>query len=70
MITMFQSIGVSIGPLIAGYIYDTTRFYDLAFNIILILIVVAIIFIFLVSVLLFNYYSNVGVESVVLEHLF
>lgn len=43
MITLGQSVGGAIGPLFAGYMYDTTNSYYVAFTVFLILFVVAIV---------------------------
>ncbi len=43
MITFSQSVGGAIGPLFAGYMYDTTNSYYVAFTVFLILFVVGII---------------------------
>lgn len=42
VITLVQNLGVSIGPLFAGYIYDTTGSYRLAFVIFTVLYAIAI----------------------------
>jgi MFS family permease len=42
MMSFFQNFGVGTGPLLTGYIYDTTHSYDLAFTIFLIMSLLAI----------------------------
>jgi MFS family permease len=42
VVSIFQHLGAATGPLIAGYLYDTTNTYHLAFIIILVMVVLAI----------------------------
>ncbi|MBI2829586.1 MAG: MFS transporter [Chloroflexi bacterium] len=43
VITSFQNIGTATGPLMAGYVYDSTGSYDLAFTILLVLLLVSLL---------------------------
>lgn len=43
VVSLFQNLGMAVGPLMAGYIYDTMNSYQLAFVIFLVLFGVAIL---------------------------